>query len=77
NHDSACITDCTNAACAGCLDPGASAMCQTSVRTGACQAFYGSPCLSTALTGAGIACDPSKYTNFGAWLQGVGNQYCR
>jgi len=76
NHNSACITDCTSSACAGCIDPATTGMCQTGVRAGTCQSFYGNTCLSTALSGPAAVCNPAKYTTFGAWLQAVGTKYC-
>jgi hypothetical protein len=78
NHNSACVVDCVTSACNGCLDPSAVQMCESSVSTGTCQSYFqAADCVVTALGGGAAACNPATYMqNYGAWLQGVGGQYC-
>jgi hypothetical protein len=79
NHNSACFLDCTTTACSGCLDDVATAQCQSQVLTGACSSYYqAEQCVVAAFAGKGAVCSPTTYKgNYGAWLQGVGGQYCQ
>jgi hypothetical protein len=79
NHNSACVLDCTSSACGGCLDDATTAKCQSQVVTGVCSSYYqADQCVLTALAGKAAVCSPATYGgNYGAWLQGVGGQYCK
>jgi hypothetical protein len=80
NHNSACLLDCANQSCGNCPDSTTTSTCLTQVSTGSgqCSTFYqGDQCVTTALGGKASVCNPATYKgNFGAWLQGVGAQYC-
>ena len=85
NHNSACSADCVVQSCDACLDPAANAGarasttgCDTQVQAGACAAYFqADQCVTQALDGPAAVCNPATYqNNFGAWLQGVGTQYC-
>jgi hypothetical protein len=81
NHNSACFLDCYNQSCAACPDQTTFGTCEMQVvaTSGQCSSFYQSEqCVNTALAGPASFCNPSTYSNnFGAWLQGVGAQYCQ
>jgi hypothetical protein len=81
NHNSACLLDCSNQSCAACPDPTTTAQCQTQIdaTSGQCSSYYqAEQCVNTALSGPASVCNPSTYNNnFGAWLRGVGAQYCQ
>jgi hypothetical protein len=81
NHSSACFLDCYNQSCAACPDQTTFAQCQTQIEasSGQCSSYYqAEQCVNTALAGPASFCNPSTYNNnFGAWLQGVGAQYCQ
>jgi hypothetical protein len=78
NRNAACMLDCTQQSCGGCFDPMSTAQCQSQVTaaSGEC-ATFSTQCVTQALGGSAAFCDPATYQgNFGAWLQGVGAQYC-
>jgi hypothetical protein len=79
NHNSACLVDCTTSACFGCLDDVTTTKCQSQVVSGTCSSYYqADQCVVTALAGTASVCSPTTYSgNYGAWLQGVGGQYCQ
>ena len=76
NQATGCYTDCETQTCMQC--PASSvAACESQVVTGSCATFaQGVTCIAAAETGAGAFCNPASYNNFGAWLQGVGANYC-
>jgi hypothetical protein len=78
NGATGCSTDCENTSCAMCASNAAEATCRNSVRGGQCQSFnVQTNCVTGALVGAALFCNPATYGgNFGAWLEGVGTQYC-
>jgi hypothetical protein len=80
NHNSACLLDCTNQACGQCPDQTTFGQCQTQTQasSGECSSYYqAEQCVTKALAGPASVCNPATYNNnFGAWLQGVGGQYC-
>jgi hypothetical protein len=80
NQDTACTSDCTVSSCSSCPDQMTYDQCRAAVdaSTGQC-ATWSNPatqCEQQAYSAAGSFCDPSKYSNFGTWLQGVGKYYC-
>jgi hypothetical protein len=76
NQATGCYTSCEAAVCSQCPASGLSA-CQAQTATGSCAAYtQGATCVSTAVGGPGAFCDPTAYSDFGAWLKGVGGNYC-
>jgi hypothetical protein len=79
NHASACMADCVESSCYSCSDNASTEQCDGQVQAGACaQYFAAGTCVTQALaSGSGALCNPAKYqSNFGAWLQAVGQAYC-
>jgi hypothetical protein len=77
NHNGACFLDCYNQSCFSCPDQTTFAQCQMQILSGQCSSYYqAEQCVTTALGGPASACNPASYANYGAWLQGVGAQYC-
>jgi hypothetical protein len=78
NHSSACVVDCTNQSCFGCLDSTSTSQCDSQVQSGVCSTYaQANQCAVQALGGPAAVCNPTTYQgNFGAWLQGVGAKYC-
>jgi hypothetical protein len=80
NHNSACLIDCAGQSCSFCPDSTTTTQCRSDVTqgTGQCSTYYqGLSCVTNALGGSASFCNPANYkVNFGAWLQGVGAQYC-
>ncbi|HEY3817437.1 MAG TPA: hypothetical protein VGL81_09715 [Polyangiaceae bacterium] len=78
NHITACLVDCTDKACAQCVDPGALADCQEGVPNTVCASYYNdAQCIDDAFFGPGSFCDPDEGTGqFGDWLLPVGQYYC-
>jgi hypothetical protein len=68
-----CATDCINTACASCEET----TCESTVIGGECSTYVsaGDACINSTPAAASL-CSASSYANFGAWLQGVGAQYC-
>jgi len=76
NQDTGCYTNCETVTCSQCAASQLST-CQTQVASGSCSTYsQGLSCLVAAETGAGAFCNPASYSDFGAWLEGVGGQYC-
>lgn len=78
NHQTGCNTDCEQQSCETCPDDTSFNQCTTTVAAGQCST-YAQPaqtCEQTAFAGAAKFCDPSQYSNYGTWLQGVGKEYC-
>lgn len=76
NQATGCYANCESVTCSGCT-ASALASCQSQTSTGSCSSLAGGlTCLSAAENGAAAFCNPSSYTSFGTWLQGVGAQYC-
>jgi hypothetical protein len=73
NTSTGCATDCISVACGMCEET----TCESSVITGECSSFVdaGNACVA-ATSAANALCGQASYPNFGAWLQGVGTQYC-
>jgi len=78
NHITACLVDCTDKACAQCVDSGALQACQADVPNTVCSSYYnGAQCIDNAFFGQGSFCDPNQGTGlFGDWLLPVGQYYC-
>jgi hypothetical protein len=78
NHQTGCNADCDEQSCETCEDQTSFTQCTTTVGTGQCSTFSqaAQACEQGAFTGAGKFCDPSQYSNYGTWLQGVGKEYC-
>jgi hypothetical protein len=80
NQDTACEYDCRTYSCGSCPDTASLAQCHTSVdaANGQCSSYSltAQKCEAGAFAGGGAFCDPSKYANYGAWLQAVGTSYC-
>jgi hypothetical protein len=78
NHELTCFTSCTAQVCGKC--PAADrTSCQNTAAapSGACgEDISGAFCAQAAYGGPGTFCDPSRYSDIGAWLQGVGAYYC-
>jgi hypothetical protein len=73
NGSTGCATDCINVACASCEET----TCESTVISGECSSYVtaGNACIA-ATAAAEALCGQASYANFGAWLQGVGAQYC-
>ncbi|MGD0674435.1 MAG: hypothetical protein ABSC94_03405 [Polyangiaceae bacterium] len=78
NHAGACLADCLDESCYGCIDVASMADCDTQSLAGMCSNYVqADACVTQALDGPAALCNPTTYQgNFGAWLQGVGNRYC-
>jgi hypothetical protein len=78
NHITACLVDCTDKACAQCVDSGALTACQNQVPNSVCSSYYlDAQCIDNAFFGPGSFCSPNQGTGlFGDWLQPVGQYYC-
>ena len=77
NHNSACTVDCIAQSCSNCPDTTLTILCDTQVPSGTCSTFASDACVSQALGGSAIVCNPSTYQGkFGDWLLGVGSKYC-
>ncbi len=76
-HNMGCATDCADTSCDQCL-PTSENQCYTLVNGagGQCSTFMNNAnnCASAAL--AGGLCSQFSYPNYGAWLRGVGDQFC-
>jgi hypothetical protein len=76
NQVTGCYTNCETATCGQCPSSQL-AGCDSQVASGSCGAYaQGLSCLVAAESGAGAFCNPQSYSDFGAWLEGVGGQYC-
>ena len=78
NAATGCSANCSEDSCGSCPDTTSFDQCSTNVGTGQC-ATYAQPaqqCEQQAFSGPAAFCDPSQYSSFGAWLKGVGTQYC-
>ena len=80
NHNTGCATDCQGTTCSMCPAAQTSA-CQSSVPTNQCRPQFtqAAACVTVPLFGTGAVCNlagPTYRGDFGAWLQGVGRQYC-
>lgn len=78
NHNTGCAVDCSTQSCASCSQsdqPG----CESQVRTGQCLSQYTqSLCIAAGFGAAtGRFCNPTRYSDVGAWLAGVGGHYCQ
>jgi hypothetical protein len=80
NNQLTCATSCTTATCGQCAATDQAA-CHSSVfkgnPAGQCQPYLnGLFCAQAAYSGPAGFCDPTKATDIGSWLQGVGTYYC-
>jgi hypothetical protein len=72
----ACLDQCENVSCAMCSS-GTSESCESSVENGQCSTWTNEvQCTFPEFEGAGVVCDPNNATNFGSWLEQVGQMDC-
>jgi hypothetical protein len=76
NHDTGCVIDCTDKSCEQCSSGNVN-QCRQNVGNQQCAQFFDdAACSFPAFFGAGAFCNPSNYSNFGGWIQGVGGHFC-
>jgi hypothetical protein len=78
NGETGCSANCAEESCGSCPDTASYDQCSMTVGSGQCATYSQSAqqCEQQAFSGPAAFCNPGQYSGFGAWLQGVGAQFC-